>query len=198
MQVKVLGLQEAYAKMQQVPVKMERNILRRALRQGAKVLFDETKSRVPRGFAKVKRSVRLNTDGQRGRATATVKAGGRRSPAWFAHIVETGAGANYIGTGKKSKRKAYVITPKKGEMRKVLVSRKIKRNKVVEEKFEMRSTVKFLKIPMKGAKGKFAFRSKVITPGARARPFMKPAFDAKQEAAVDAFVAAVKREVARL
>jgi hypothetical protein len=93
---------------------------------------------------------------------------------------------------------ATALTPKKGEMRKVLVSRKIKRNKVVEEKFEMRPTVKFLKIPIKGAKGKFAFRRQVITPGARARPFMKPAFDAKQEAAVDAFVAAVKREVARL
>lgn len=68
--------------------KIEKNIMRAALRAGAVVVRGEARSRVPRSSGALFRSVRITTRSQRGQAFASVKAG--NAIAFYAHMVEFG------------------------------------------------------------------------------------------------------------
>lgn len=81
-----------------LPQKLEANIMRSALRQGAKVLAEEAKRNVPVMDGDLRDSIRVSTRSRRGVVSATVKAGNKK--AWYWRFVEFGTAAHNIA-GKK-------------------------------------------------------------------------------------------------
>jgi HK97 gp10 family phage protein len=77
-----------------LPAKIERNIMRAALRAGAKVIADEAKLNVPVKDGDLRASIRVSTRAKRGQVTASVKAGSQK--AWYWRFVEFGTAAHTI------------------------------------------------------------------------------------------------------
>jgi HK97 gp10 family phage protein len=156
----------------QLPAKLEANVMRSALRQGAKLIADEAKAQAPvappnsenkrlyGGYEGALRdSIRVSTGLKKGKVTASVKAGGKKrkskrgADVFYAHMVEFGTAAHSIKPTKKGGKK-------------------------------------FLSFG-----GIFA-RS-VEHPGAAPRPFMRPALDGKAGAAIVAVGAQIKKRLTK-
>lgn len=134
----IKGGAELQAFLDQLPAKLEANIMRSALRQGANVIRDQAKANVPVKSGDLRDSIKISTRSKRGVVSASVKAGNRK--AWYAHIIEfTGAVPHKI----KAKGKGWL------------------------------------------AFGGF-FGKSVQHPGMKAKPFMRPALDARSSAAIQA------------
>lgn len=105
--VHVKGLKELHAMLQALPVKIEKNIMRGAMRAGANVIFEQAKANVPvaetsdrnreryGGYAGALRdSLRVGTRVRKGRVTSYVRAGGTKTKAgadvYYATWVEYG------------------------------------------------------------------------------------------------------------
>lgn len=93
------GGRELDAFLQQLPVKVEKNILRAALRAGANQFRSGARQKVPVDDGDLKRSIRVTTRTKRGTVYAAVKAGGRTAP--HAHLVEFGTKAHKIVAKKQ-------------------------------------------------------------------------------------------------
>jgi HK97 gp10 family phage protein len=135
MDVQIKGLAQLQQALDELPAKIERNVLRGALRAAAGVIREEAQSRVPVKSGALRDSIRVSVRVQRGRILATVRAGDKR--AYYAGMVE-------FGTAR------HVIKPKNAK-----------------------------KLFIGGL-----FRSSVEHPGAKQKPFMRPAFDTKAQEAV--------------
>lgn len=149
--VTVTGLAELHKVLQELPVKIERNVMRGALRAGAKVIEEEAERLCPVAppnmtavklgarAGELKRSIRVSVRvrSKAGWINAQIKAGNR--VAWYAHLVEFGTARHWI---KPKNRKSLFLAG--------------------------------------------VFKELIDHPGARAKPFMRPAFDAKSRAAIDA------------
>ncbi|MDP3650901.1 MAG: HK97 gp10 family phage protein [Rhodoferax sp.] len=94
MSANVKGLKELQAFLDQLPAKMEANIMRAALRQGAKVVLSEAKGNVPIKTGALKAGLRISTNSRRGVVTAKIKAGGKH--AHIAKWLEYGVAAHFI------------------------------------------------------------------------------------------------------
>jgi HK97 gp10 family phage protein len=90
----ITGGRELDRLLQTLPVKMERNIMRGALRSGAKVVLDEVKQRIPEDTGQLRASARITTRYRKGTVTASVKVG--NFVAWYAHLVEFGTRPHVI------------------------------------------------------------------------------------------------------
>ena len=124
-------------------VKVEKNIMRSALRQGANAFKDFVKAGIPVDQGDLRRSVRVSTRAKGGRVIASLRVGNKR--AWYGPMVEFGT-------------KAHRINPKRAK------------------------ALAIAGFPVRG----------VDHPGARAKPFMRPAFDSKSRAALDAVAAQIR------
>jgi HK97 gp10 family phage protein len=152
-EIRMSGLADLQKILDELPAKIEANVLRGGLRAGAKVIEEEAKRLVPIGEPRVTRtkggeptlhrpgelrkSIRVSMRSKKGIVQAMVKAGNK--DAWYAHLVEFGTARHWI---KPKNRKSLVLA---GLMREL-----------------------------------------VDHPGARPKPFMRPAFDAKAQAAIQA------------
>lgn len=138
-EVKVEGLAELHRLLQDLPAKLEANVLRGGMRAGAKVIEAEAKRIVPVGTGpqagELRDSVRVSVRSIKGKVQATIKAGGKK--AWYARLVEFGTAA-------------HLIRPKN------------------------RKSLFFAAIA----------REEVHHPGAKKKPFMRPALDSKAPQAV--------------
>lgn len=148
--VEIKGMAELHKALQDLPVKIERNVLRGGLRAGARVMELEAERLCPEGLptldsvkrgarkGELKRSIRITMRANRsGEVRATLKAGNK--VAWYAHLVEFGTARHWI---KPRSRKSLFIAG--------------------------------------------LFKEVIDHPGARPKPFMRPAFDGKWRAAIDA------------
>ncbi len=97
----VSGLFELDKLLKELPAKVERNILRGAMRAGAKVFADRARELVPVRSGQLRDSIKVSTRSKRGRVSATVRAGGKK--AFYAHMVEFGTARHFI---KPRKRKS--------------------------------------------------------------------------------------------
>jgi HK97 gp10 family phage protein len=97
----VSGLSELDKLLKELPAKVERNILRGAMRAGAKVFESRAKELVPIKSGQLRDSIKVSTRSKRGRVSATVRAGGKK--AFYAHMVEFGTARHFI---KPRKRKS--------------------------------------------------------------------------------------------
>jgi HK97 gp10 family phage protein len=155
LEINIQGLADLNKLLQELPAKIEANVLRGGLRAGAKVIEAEAKRQVPVGQARVTRNksgaVTLHKPGalrdsirisMRSRLKAgwlniNIKAG--NGEAWYAHLVEFGTARHWI---KPKNRKSLFFAGLAKEL--------------------------------------------VDHPGAKPKPFMRPAFDAAHRAALDA------------
>jgi len=105
----VTGLRELNAMLQSLPLKLEKNVLRQALRAGANVVKAEAQQQlashgnVDTGI--LSKGLRVSTSVKRGTVTASVKAKGEHG--YIAHWIEfTGAAAHVIA-GKNNGALAF-------------------------------------------------------------------------------------------
>lgn len=95
--VKLKGFAELQKALSELPDKIERNIVRSALRAAAKVTLEEAKRQVPVRSGKLRDSLRVSTRLVKGKPLATITVGGNRKNApFYAHLVEFGAKAHFI------------------------------------------------------------------------------------------------------
>lgn len=139
----IAGGRELDAFLQSLPVKVERNILRAAMRAGANEFKKAAKQGVPVDDGDLQRSIRVTTRTKGGTVYASLKAGGKKAPHW--HWVEFGTAAHKI---------------------------KAKRDRAL------------------------SFGGVTVTevkhPGAKPKPFMRPAFDSAAAAAIAASAAKIR------
>lgn len=152
--VRVKGLSELERFLDDLPAKLQSNVMRGALRAGAKQILEAAMARVPLGppssenasvygghYGALRASLRVSTKVKDGKVTASVIAGGKSKKSgasvYYAHFVEYGTRPHTITAAN---RKALSL-------------------------------------------GGLFFQS-VEHPGARPRPFMRPALDTQAQAAV--------------
>lgn len=82
----IIGAKELSEALALLPANIERNIMRGALRAGAKVIFDDAKQNAPVDGGDLKESLRISTNRKKGEVSASVKAGNKK--AWYYHFVE--------------------------------------------------------------------------------------------------------------
>ena len=97
---KFKGGKELQDMLNTLPAKIERNIMRSALRAGAAVIRDAARANINDRSGGLSKSVRVSTRARRGEVTATVKAGNKE--AFYAHMVEFGTLAHDIPAAKGS------------------------------------------------------------------------------------------------
>lgn len=144
----IVGGRELDALLQQLPVKIERNILRAAMRAGANEFKKAAKEGVPVDDGALKSSIRVTTRSKNGTVYASLKAGGRKAPHW--HWVEFGTAAHKI----KAKRE---------------------------------HALSFSGVTV----------TEVDHPGAKPKPFMRPAFDSASAAAIAAAAAKIRERLTK-
>lgn len=99
-EVHVRGLAELQKFLDQLPAKMEANVMRSALRAGANVVREEAMRNVPVKSGLLKAGLKVSTRSRRGVVTANVRATGKH--AYIAPWIEYGTSAYEIKP-KKSK-----------------------------------------------------------------------------------------------
>ena len=97
----ITGGRELDAMLQSLPVKIERNILRSALRQGANQFKAEVKANIPVDAGDLRRSVRVSTGSKSGVVFAYVKIGSRL--AFYSRFVEFGTAPHGVKKGARRK-----------------------------------------------------------------------------------------------
>ena len=97
-EINVTGLKELQAFLDTLPAKVEANIMRGALRAGAKVIESEAKANVPVKAGVLRDSIRVTGRLKGHTVTASIKAGGKTKSgdAFYARFVEYGTAAHVI------------------------------------------------------------------------------------------------------
>lgn len=161
--------------LQTLPVKMERNILRAALRAGGVILRKEARERVPTDQGDLLRSIRITSRVQRGQVQIGVKAG--NSVAYYAHMVEYGTRPHYVEVSDVDRG------PGRGRGRRGTAGRQ-----------ETLASIRTVNRRVLQIGANFIGPS-VHHPGARAKPFMRPAVDAGFIPAVEAIQAKIRERL---
>lgn len=143
----VTGLSELQRLLDTLPAKIEANILRGALRAGAKPILAEAKQNAAVASGALRDGLKIGTKSKGGIVTASVKAGGKH--AYLANWIEFGT-------------QRHTIAGKDG------------------------------RVLYFGGQ----FVQQVSHPGARARPFLRPALDSQSQAAVIAVGEYIKKRLA--
>ena len=148
LETQINGLEELQKMLDQLPVNVEKKVVRGALRAGQKVVLDQAKATIHNVSGELANSLRISTRaGKDGKISSRVVAGNKT--AFYAHMVEFGTAKHLI---KPKSRKSMVIA---GMMREV-----------------------------------------VNHPGAKKKPFMRPAADAAAHENSEA-ITAFKKYLAR-
>ena len=101
MNVDILGGKALAKALSELPLKIERNIMRSALRAGASVIAAEARRNVPTDTQELKRSIRTSSNSKRGMVEANAVVGNRKTKkGWYATFVEFGTAPHLIRAGK--------------------------------------------------------------------------------------------------
>lgn len=168
----IRGGRELAQFLQQLPVKVEKNIMRAALRAGAAVLREAARNNVPVDDGLLRKSVRVSTNSKHGVVTATVKAGDKK--AFYAHMVEYGTRPHLIKVRDEDRPINYKLTQKRGVLTRVSI-RTMNRHSLQIGGHFVGASVKH--------------------PGATPKPFMRPALDSKSSAAIQAVSAKIRERL---
>jgi HK97 gp10 family phage protein len=180
-EVRIRGASDLKAFMESLPAKVEANVMRSAMRAGANVVAQEARARVPVNTGRLRESIRVTTGRKGGKVYATVKAGGQDTRK---RVVTTGGGKlkvrydnAYYAQWVEYGTAAHKIGVKYA---KALALRPNKRASLGFAKRLMRSG-----ILVEG----------VNHPGARPRPFLRPAIDTKYAQAVQTTAEAIRKRL---
>ncbi|MDA8256445.1 MAG: HK97 gp10 family phage protein [Betaproteobacteria bacterium] len=103
--IKISGLAELQTLLDELPAKIESNIVRGGLRTAAKVVELEARRLCPIGKTSALRdSIHVSMRAKHGHISATIKAGGAK--AFYAHMVEYGTARHWI---KPKNRKSLFV-----------------------------------------------------------------------------------------
>lgn len=143
--LEITGLADLHKALQELPGKIEANVVRGGLRAGGNVLAEEARRQTPIGSGDLRESIRVSLRLRKaeGKIQAFVKAGNKK--AWYANLVEFGTARHFI---KPKNRKSLFFA---GLAREV-----------------------------------------IDHPGAKKKPFMRPALDSKAQSAMDAMAAYIR------
>lgn len=94
MTFEITGLAELHKALQELPAKIEGNIMRGAMRAGQKVILDAAKAKAPVKSGALRDSLRIKTRSKNGEVSATLVAGNK--DAYYAHMVEFGTAQHFI------------------------------------------------------------------------------------------------------
>ena len=93
--IHIKGLEGLQALLDELPARIEKNMVRGGLRAGAKVVEAEAKQLCPVGkTGALKESIHVSMRTRQGRISATISAGGGK--AWYAGMVEHGTARHWI------------------------------------------------------------------------------------------------------
>lgn len=92
--VNIRGAKELAEALATLPDKLQANVMRAALRAGAKLIREEAVACVPVDSGDLRSSLKIGTRSRRGVVSANIKAGGKQ--AFYAHFVEFGTAAHTI------------------------------------------------------------------------------------------------------
>lgn len=171
----IAGLSDLYAKLQQLPAKIEGNIMRGAMRAGLNVIKAAAQDNVPVGQGDLRDSIRVRARGKSleyGWVRLHLVAGGKK--AYYAHWVENGTAEHIIASKKKLQRKT-----RRG-MRDMSL-------KTMNKMLNAGSLVI----------GNQLVGPVVLHPGARPRPYMRPAFDTTHEQALSTVADYIRKRLPR-
>ncbi len=94
-EIRIDGLADLQRQLDELPARLERNVLRGALRAGARVIQDEAKRHVPVKSGALRDSIRVSMRVRGGLVQAFIRAGGRgKGEPFYAHLVEFGTSAH--------------------------------------------------------------------------------------------------------
>lgn len=108
--VNISGGKQLAQFLQQLPLNIERNIMRAALRSGARVIADEAKKNVPVQYGELKASIRTGSNRKKGGVEAYARAGNKK--AYYYRFVEYGTAAHIIKAGKN--KQMLIFTARDG------------------------------------------------------------------------------------
>ena len=167
----VKGLSELQAFLDRLPAKIEKNIMRAAMREGAKVVLAEAKNSVAVQNGDLRDSLRISTRSRRATITATVK-----SDLYYAKWIEYGTGAHLIK-----------MDP---------MDRPVKMTRQGLKTLSMKTVNKMIGRGSLVIGGRFVGPI-VSHPGAAPKPFMRPALDSQSQAALLAVGEAIKKRLTK-
>jgi HK97 gp10 family phage protein len=93
-EIEIKGLSELHKLLQDLPAKVEANVLRGGIRAGSKVLEQAIKDNVPVRLGALRDSIKVKTTSRRGTVQAVITAGNVK--AFYASWVEFGTAQHYI------------------------------------------------------------------------------------------------------
>ena len=168
--VSLRGFAEFEKKLRALPGKVARKVVRQALREGAKIIQAEAKARVPVDSGKLKKSIKVRAAKSRKKGTAAV-------------VVQTGQGdfkgetfyGAFLEYGHKLGARRSSATTK--DLRKQAADLRQYRKTTGDKRWE--STEKSLRDRAKRSYADDQSGRTDVPP----RPYMRPAFDSKKEAA---------------
>lgn len=194
--VEVKGLKELDAVLKSLPEKIEQNVMRGAIRAGQNVMLNAVREKL-RSNGSIQSglladSLRISFSrkalkrgwlnakviaGRRSKASAKSKTGDaaeKKKEPFYAYLLEFGTAAHFISIKEDAK-------PNKQTRR-------------GERKYSYRTINNMVK---RGSLviGKHFVGQSVAHPGARPKPFMRPAFDESQQAAIEAFAEYVRKRL---
>lgn len=153
----VQGLKELQNMLEQLPIRIEKNIMRGALRAGANVMRNAARQEAPVDDGKLKKSIKTSSPNiKKGDVTVKVE-----TDLYYARMIEFGTASYYTGNGR-TVGKPYKI-PKTSKTGKV--SKRLK----------------------KALSFNGVIVNNVTHPGIKPQPFMRRAFDGSSSEAVAAF-----------
>lgn len=171
---KIEGLADLHKLMQELPAKIEANVMRGALRAGQMVIVNEARRNVPTDSGALKKSIRIRFHAKSrkyGWLRAHVVAGNKE--AWYPHLIEYGTASYYTGTGN-TVGKPYIIKAKDSTGNELGVGLKRRALKI-------------------GA----TMAAQVVHPGIKPQPFMRPAAAKLETDALKAFADYASKRIAK-
>jgi HK97 gp10 family phage protein len=170
----IVGGEQLFNFLQTLAVKVEKNIMRSALRAGAAVIKDKAKENVPVRLGDLKKSIRVSTGAKNGVVAASVKAGDKKAYYW--RFVEYGTKGHLIKVEENERAINYRLTAKRGVLTRVSMTT-VNRNA--------------LRI------GNTFVGPTVNHPGAKPSPYMRPAFDSEADNAIAAVAEQIKKRLTK-
>jgi len=108
-EITITGLSDLQKMLDELPAKVEANIMRGALRQGANVYRDRARANVPVRSRNLQRSIKVKASVRKGKVITQIVAGG--GDAFYAKFLEFGTASFYEGNGR-TVGAPYKIEPK--------------------------------------------------------------------------------------
>jgi len=171
-ETRIDGLSDLYKLMQELPGKVEGNIVRGALRAGQTVIMNAIRENAPKDSGDLRDSIRIRfrpKSQKKGYVRMHVVVGNKK--AWYSHLIEYGTASFYEGKGK-SVRKPYIIRAKDSSGAELGTGLKRRALKI-------------------GA----TMVDQVMHPGIKPKPFVRPAYDESQDAALKAVAAYMRNRI---